>query len=491
MTTTDQPVPVPVRADRAAGVVLASACGDARGAGYEFGPPLGADTPVLMKGGGSFGWKPGEWTDDTQMALAILTPLAEGGPRLESIEAGFRAWYASDPADVGNQTRAVLGQSGPLAEVAAAHLTSKPGSAGNGSLMRTGPVALAHPGDPEAIAELARAISALTHPGDDCEDACVLWSVAIDHTIHHAPDSRHHWDWADAVRAGLVHLPDDRRSRWEALIDEAATAEPVDFHRNNGWVVNAFQAALAAACATPVPHGDRPGDHLRLALERAVRGGSDTDTVAAIAGALLGARWGATAVPFSWRRLLRGHRVYGEPTLDAADLERMARRAFNGGRPGAQDWPGVAKLVDYYQTHFADRPRRTTIGGVDFGNVHALAEAFDDGVDTVISLCRMGTDDVPTGVEHHVIGLLDTTEAENPNLVLLLAEVVDGIAALKAEGRHVFVHCVQAQNRTPTVAAAWLVHEGATPDDAVSEAARLLNRPKPFLISAVHKSVSG
>jgi len=103
----------------------------------------------------------------------------------------------------------------------------------------------------------------------------------------------------------------------------------------------------------------------------------------------------------------------------------------------------------------------------------------------------MGTDDVPTGVEHHVIGLLDTTEAENPNLVLLLAEVVDGIAALKAEGRHVFVHCVQAQNRTPTVAAAWLVHEGATPDDAVSEAARLLNHPKPFLISAVHKIVSG
>ena len=64
--------------DRAAGVLLATACGDALGAGYEFGPPLPADQPVGMVGGGPFGWAPGEWTDDTSMAVAIAEVAATG-----------------------------------------------------------------------------------------------------------------------------------------------------------------------------------------------------------------------------------------------------------------------------------------------------------------------------------------------------------------------------------------------------------------------------
>lgn len=59
-------------ADRAAGALLGMASGDALGAGYEFGPALPASTDVWMKGGGGFGWAPGEWTDDTQMAIPLL-----------------------------------------------------------------------------------------------------------------------------------------------------------------------------------------------------------------------------------------------------------------------------------------------------------------------------------------------------------------------------------------------------------------------------------
>ena len=129
-----------------AGVVLASAAGDALGAGYEFGPPCPPTPSVGMVGGGGFGWAPGEWTDDTQMALAVLAPLADGHRRSsDAVEAGFRAWYDSDPADVGNQTRAVLLDSGRLGDAAAAPPRPPTRSAGNGSLMRTGPVALAHP----------------------------------------------------------------------------------------------------------------------------------------------------------------------------------------------------------------------------------------------------------------------------------------------------------------------------------------------------------
>lgn len=491
--TPHTPPPAAVMADRSAGVVVASAAGDALGAGYEFGPPLPPAAPVRPDGGGAFGWEPGEWTDDTQLAVAVLTALADpdSAPEpLAAIEAGFRTWYASGPADVGNQTRAVLRSTGPLAEAAARFTADHPdGAAGNGSLMRTGPVALANPDDPAAVAELARAVSALTHADPDCVDACVLWSLAIDHTIHHAPPSDRAWDWEAAVAHGLDHLPADRRARWQARIDDAAGGVPLDFPRN-GWVVHAFQAALAAICSTPVPDGDRPADHLRLALEHAVRAGGDTDTVAAIAGSLLGARWGATALPFAWRRRLHGRRTYHEPALTAADLERLARLAARSGRPDTHGWPGIPSMLPHYDRRWRDDPRRVTLGGVQFGNVHALADALADGVDTVISLCRMGTDDVPAAVEHHVLGLLDTTAADNPNLVFLLDDLVHGVGELVDEGRHVFVHCVQARNRTPTVAAAWLGHRESQPaTEALDRAAAALRRPEPFLAEAVTRVV--
>ena len=68
----------PSQQDRAAGVLLGMACGDALGAGYEFGPPLPDDAIVTMKGGGGFGWEPGEWTDDTSMAIPIAQAIAAG-----------------------------------------------------------------------------------------------------------------------------------------------------------------------------------------------------------------------------------------------------------------------------------------------------------------------------------------------------------------------------------------------------------------------------
>ena len=335
MSYEDDPITTSVTAspseilDRSVGAVLASAAGDALGAGYEFGPPLPDDLPVEMIGGGAFSWTPGEWTDDTQMALAVLMPLADGAVDLARIEAGFRAWYDSGPADVGNQTSAILGQAGSLAEVAAAFTAARPDRAsGNGSLMRTGPVALAHPVDAAAIAGLAADISSLTHPDPDCSDACILWSVAIDDAIHHAPPVRSGdtWDWASSLRQALPHLPTDgRRSRWNDLIDEAEHGHPLDFP-NNGWVVHAFQAALSAICRTPVPD-DRPEAHLALALSAAVRAGGDTDTVAAIAGSLLGARWGEAAVPGAWREIIHGCHIYGRPALSAADLCALAVRA--------------------------------------------------------------------------------------------------------------------------------------------------------------------
>jgi ADP-ribosylglycohydrolase len=330
---TVKPVSHPRHPDRAAGVVLASAAGDALGAPHEFGPALPADHPLAMTGGGPFGWAPGEWTDDTQQAAAVLDGLTRGdGEPLARIEAALVAWYDSDPADVGVQTRAVFERARRdgtgLAAAAAAHQAAHPDAAGNGSLMRTGVVGLAS-ADLDTVADLAARLSALTHPHPDAVDACVLWSIAVARALDGpggAPP-----DWVGLVAAGLDHLDPARRPVWAARL-EACRTEPPEAFTPNGWVVAALQAALAAIAQTGVPDGDPPAAHLRLAIERAVRAGGDTDTVAAIAGALVGAHWGAAAVPAAWRDRLHGRLRYDRPPWRADDIERAAHLVLDRGR---------------------------------------------------------------------------------------------------------------------------------------------------------------
>ncbi|MEO5534369.1 MAG: ADP-ribosylglycohydrolase family protein [Pseudolysinimonas sp.] len=284
--------------DRAIGAVVASAAGDALGAGYEFGPPLDDSVDVRMAGGGSFGWAPGEWTDDTSMAIPILRALSQGRDLAaqatqDAIVAEWVAWAKTAP-DVGIQTRQVLaGLTVPTvaeARVSAQRVHEASGrSGGNGSLMRTGPVALGYLDDgrePE-LAAVARALSALTHFEQDAGDACVLWSLAIRHAVRTGE--------VDA-RVGLPLLRADRAALWAARIDDAEAKRPRDF-ANNGWVVEALQGAWSAITR---------GDSLVDILERAVRGGGDTDTVAAIAGSLAGAGQGLSGVPAAWLQVLHG-----------------------------------------------------------------------------------------------------------------------------------------------------------------------------------------
>lgn len=305
--------------DRAAGAVLGSAAGDALGAGYEFGPPLPDDQAVHMSGGGSFDWAPGEWTDDTSMAVPVARALADGRSlqdpaTLDGIVAAWARW-ARTAKDVGVQTRALLSSlpeptAAAARAAAAAHFAAHPqGAAGNGSLMRTGPVALGYldDGTEDALADAARALSDLTHADPDTGDACVLWSLAVRHAIRTGELD---------LAGGLAALPQERRARWATIIDEAEARRPADFPKN-GWVVHALQGAWSA-----IHHGDGLVD----TLERAVRGGYDTDTVAAIAGALTGAVHGAGAVPDAWLRIL-----HGWPGLDAAGLTELAVAALRRG----------------------------------------------------------------------------------------------------------------------------------------------------------------
>src|SRR6476661_7101986 len=176
--------------DRAAGVLLASAAGDALGAGYEFSYP-DPETTIAMIGGGPFGFAPGEWTDDTSMAVAIARVTATGADLnsvagLDEVAAGFRQWYSSGLKDIGNQTRTVLSArdvDAAAMTATAARLTGRKG--GNGSLMRTAAVGIAYLDDADGCAEAALQVSALTHDDERAHQACQIWSSAIRHAVLH------------------------------------------------------------------------------------------------------------------------------------------------------------------------------------------------------------------------------------------------------------------------------------------------------------------
>ena len=466
--------PVTARRERACGVLLGAAAGDALGAGYEFARPRRPEEPVAMIGGGLGPFQPGEWTDDTAMAIPIAEAAATGADlRSEAaLNAIVDRWYgwSQRAKDIGVQTSSVLraahqrGLSAQTARAEAAALHRRTGrSAGNGSLMRTAPVALAFLDDEAGLVQAARTISELTHFDPDAGDACVLWCAAIRHGVLTGE--------LDA-RIGLAHLDGAARRLWEQRLDEAEASHPADFAARNGWVVAALQGAWSAIAGTPVPQEDPAAgafgaDHVRLALEAAVRGGGDTDTVAAIAGGLLGAVWGASAVPAHWRMLL-----HGWPGLTARGLIRLSEQILRGGRPDTFDYT-------YRGYPEARRPvRHPHDDGVWIGGVAALRHLPED-VGAVVSLCRIADGDVPAGAQQLDVRLIDA-DGENLNLGFVLLDTVRAIEQLRAEGRTVFLHCVQAYSRTPTIAALYGARRaGIDIDDALREVVAVLPEAHP------------
>ena len=143
----------------------------------------------------------------------------------------------------------------------------------------------------------------MTHGDPVCGEACIVWCVAIDRAIRERR--------IDGVDDAIRYLPFQSQPRWRAWIEEARIAPPARFVPN-GWVVSALQAAFSA-----VVHNDS----FDTALRAAVRAGHDTDTVGAIAGALLGARYGRTTIPAEYQATL-----HGWPGIDANDLADLALR---------------------------------------------------------------------------------------------------------------------------------------------------------------------
>ena len=308
--------------DRAMGALLGTAVGDALGAGYEFAYRVDV-TDVTMLPGRLTGRPAGHWTDDTDMAMAIALAARQHGTldshhALNTVAENFLEWYASNPPDVGMQTRAVLSRSqnaAGMAEVASDYQAERPDAAGNGSLMRTAPVALANLSDLATVAKTAREISSLTHPHPDAQDACALWSVAIAVGVSGSPSPR------NSMNVALTYLHSARVAKWREILNEAERCE-LSALAPNGWVIRALQAAWRAT--VEAEHSDvsqRFSDGVRFAISL----GDDTDTIAAITGGLLGAHYGASTIPVEWCTDLSGWPDgYGEQQLRELALNLVA-----------------------------------------------------------------------------------------------------------------------------------------------------------------------
>jgi len=234
--------------------------------------------------GGRWRLLAGQPTDDSEMALALARAIVEAdGFEREAVMEAYRGWLRTSPFDVGETVGAALRD------------RPNPASQANGSLMRASPLGVyAHALEPPLAAALAREDASLTHPNPVCGDATAAFVVALAHGVRTGDGAEAAWraaaDWAEAADAApLVR---------EAL-DAARREPPVCDQASIGWVRIALQNAFYELLhARDVESG----------VVATVRRGGDSDTNAAIAGALLGAVYGREAVPPQWRSMVLGCR---------------------------------------------------------------------------------------------------------------------------------------------------------------------------------------
>ena len=276
------------QASRYRGCLLGLAVGDAVGTTVEFKRP-GTFEPIDdMVGGGPFNLEPGQWTDDTSMALCLATSLIEcnGFDANDQMRRYCRWWHAgylsstNNCFDIGNTVSDALrcyeATGNPFAG------STDPDSAGNGSIMRLAPIPMFYAKDIEAAEHYAAESSRTTHGAIECTDACRLLARIL----------------VRALRGGSktdVLLADADRP---AFTDRIAAIARGDYRGKSaseiygtGYVVQSLEATLWAFDSTT---------NFRDAVLAAVNLGDDADTTAAICGQVAGAFYGDPGIPAQW-----------------------------------------------------------------------------------------------------------------------------------------------------------------------------------------------
>jgi ADP-ribosyl-[dinitrogen reductase] hydrolase len=272
--------------DRAIGALLGLAIGDAVGATLEFRARDTYEALTDMIGGGPFGLKAGEWTDDTAMALALSDSLEA----LEDLDeqdllSRFVEWWqqgtyscTGECFDIGITTRHALVRWQSTKDPHCGSID--PMSAGNGSLMRLAPVAIRFWNDRARLRDIAERQSKTTHGAPEAIDACVAFAGVL----------------ADAIE-GKSKL-EVLRTRSEPYVRAIGIIMGGQWRekarpeiRSTGYVAHSLEATLWCV--------HRTTDY-RDAVLTAANLGEDADTTAAITGQLAGALYGASGIPESW-----------------------------------------------------------------------------------------------------------------------------------------------------------------------------------------------
>lgn len=294
--------------NRARGALIGLAVGDAVGTTIEFKPRDSYNHLTDMVGGGPFDLQPGQWTDDTSMALALADSLIEkGGLDEADLMTRFVNWrdagaYSCTGTcfDIGITVSTALSdwlRSGnPIAG------STDPYSAGNGSLMRLSPVAIRYWNDDAARSDAAARQSRTTHGADEAVDACIAYADLIAAAI------------AGEVRDTLLaRRHEGLNPKTAAIMAGSWRSKERDDIGSSGYVSHSLEAALWSLGRT-----DTYADAVLLAANL----GEDADTTAAITGQLAGAIYGVDAIPRAWLDKLAWR----------VDIEKMADTLFDTAR---------------------------------------------------------------------------------------------------------------------------------------------------------------
>ena len=424
---------------RALGAILGSAVGDALGAPFEFGPASQYSTqfphPVLggvgeMVDGGSFGWAPGEFTDDTQMTLALAESLlAQGSLDLDDLWTRFVSWRAG-ATDVGIATSRALSASDRFE--AARNDAANPGrSASNGALMRTWAIALAYLGhNTEEVMLAARTQASMTH-----FDPAAGWGAAIGTELCRRAILG--GDVINRIDDVLSYVPNDQRIRFSHILSPDWTPGNQD-EPSNGSVWTCLAEAVWAV---------RNHSNFSDVVTAAIDLGGDTDTVACVAGAIAGATYGIQGIPSRWTTYINGsiNTPSGRKTYDFLGLQNIARSLI-GSNPAVltmRETPKEPQQVDETFAVFA-----TDLGGA----------LLSDPSFATVSLCLTGGElaNHPIRREFYI---RDNEGDANLDLLTLVSDAVDSIDALLAEGHRVLVHCHGGRSRTGLILKAWAMRQ--------------------------------
>jgi ADP-ribosyl-[dinitrogen reductase] hydrolase len=292
------------------GSVLGLVVGDALGAPFEFKRAHEIPDPIPAFELPWFGFPPGTWTDDTELARNLWQSLLEHEGRLDPVDVVRRhlAWLATSPRDVGSITRRVLSWTADGVEDAAHRYVTERGpemSAGNGSVMYCAPLGVVSAFRPEELLSTAPRMSAITHWDERCRTGCLAVTTAIAALVRGEGGE-------EAVRSALKVVAERAGGEeLEYLVGAAGIERPID-GPDQGFVFFTTGVGLRVV-------GEERG--FEEGLREVIALGGDTDTNASVAGALLGALHGVDGIPEPWLELIAESR---EIRLEAQAVAALA-----------------------------------------------------------------------------------------------------------------------------------------------------------------------